>query len=73
MNLPRSQAEQHAILSTQVLIQQEHLKAKTGTLFVILVLENQLDGSFIIVSRQLPASVLLIMKKLYRDGKPATS
>ena len=72
MNSPRSQVVQLATLSTQVLIRQERLKVKIGTFFVILVRENQLDGLFIIVSRHMPASIFLIMKKLYRVGKLTT-
>ena len=66
MNWSRSQAKHLAMLSTQVLIWQEHLKVKTGIFFVISVLESQLDGSFIIVSHQISASSFLIVKKLYR-------
>jgi len=72
MNWSRSQAGHLATLSTQVIIWQEHFKVKTGTLFVILVLENHLGGSFIIVSRQMSASSFLISRKLYRVDMLAT-
>ena len=53
MNLVKSPAEHPVTHSTQV-IQQRVWKVNPGTFFGISVLENPLDGSLIIVSRQTP-------------------